>query len=132
MNFLDIIYDDFEANLEDFVYFRAFEVWSLSFNWLLAKPILQAEFHWKPIDGYEPGTAFEGDVHIEGPGPMTSSCRVFFLGDLCHLCRAFASGTHSPKWRFVQYRHFSRTQFDQQCLVRKTNKLSPVELQDAR
>ena len=77
----DIIYDDFEANLEDFVYFRAFEVWSLSFNWLLAEKNkkLQAEFHWKPIDGYEPGTAFEGDVHIEGPGPMTSACRVFFV-----------------------------------------------------
>lgn len=44
----------------------------------LAYPLGQAEFHWKPIDGYEPGTAFEGDVHIEG--------------------------THSPKWRFVQYR----------------------------
>ncbi|CAK9064667.1 unnamed protein product [Durusdinium trenchii] len=41
-------------------------------------PLHQAEFHWAPLEGYEPGTAFQGDVHIEG--------------------------THSPKWRFVQYR----------------------------
>lgn len=45
----------------------------VSFVWLC-----QAEFHWKPIEGYDLGTAFEGDVHIEG--------------------------MHSPKWRFVQYR----------------------------
>ncbi|CAK9071390.1 L-aminoadipate-semialdehyde dehydrogenase-phosphopantetheinyl transferase (4'-phosphopantetheinyl transferase) (Alpha-aminoadipic semialdehyde dehydrogenase-phosphopantetheinyl transferase) (AASD-PPT) [Durusdinium trenchii] len=44
----------------------------------LAYPLGKAEFHWKPLDGYELGTAFEGDVHIEG--------------------------AHSPKWRFVQYR----------------------------
>ena len=44
----------------------------------LAYPLGKAEFHWKPIEGYDLGTAFEGDVHIEG--------------------------MHSPKWRFVQYR----------------------------
>ncbi|CAE7657715.1 Aasdhppt [Symbiodinium pilosum] len=44
----------------------------------LAYPLGKAEFHWKPIEGYDFGTAFEGDVHIEG--------------------------THSPRWRFVQYR----------------------------
>lgn len=45
------------------------------------------------------------------PSPQARTAR---SGDLCNI------GT------------FSRTQFDQQCLVRKTNKLSPVELQDAR
>ncbi|CAJ1377440.1 unnamed protein product [Effrenium voratum] len=44
----------------------------------LAYPLGKAEFHWKPLAGHEMGTAFEGDVHIEG--------------------------THSPRWRFVQFR----------------------------
>ena len=37
---------------------------------MIAQPFaVKAEFHWKPLDGYELGTAFEGDVHIEGALP---------------------------------------------------------------
>ena len=55
----------------------------------------EAEFHWKPIEGYDFGTAFEGDVHIEG---CADSNMHFGLVVDAH------AGTHSPRWRFVQYR----------------------------
>ena len=40
----------------------------------------EAEFHWKPIDGYDVGTAFEGDVHIEGLAGRNSSIETLAWG----------------------------------------------------